>query len=69
MRRYPQELISIDMRWYFGTPQGDQDEKTMIIVTGVFGNKEDAKVNLALIKKIVPTAYIKTAKVYLGCMH
>lgn len=69
VRRYPEELISIDMKWYFSEHQGKDGDKTMIIVTGVFGNKEEAKKNLELIKKVVPTAYIKSVNIYLGCMH
>lgn len=68
-RRYCDERISIEMMWYYTDEQNNDTLKDMIIITGIFGNKEDAQKQLEKVKAAIPTAYIKKKGIYMGCMH
>ncbi len=69
-RRYAEERISIEMAGYYKSGDlRDADSTMMTIVTGIFGEKKDAAVNLAKVKAVVPNAYMKRVKLYQGCMH
>jgi hypothetical protein len=69
-------------RWEFGSisielnvegivfsPSGTSERPKMIIVAGMGENKKEAMEKLALIRKYVPTAYLKKKEVYMGCIH
>ena len=68
-RRYDDDRISIEMMWYYHDTQDYQGSKDMIIITGIFGSKEEAQKQLEKVKKVVPTAYLKKKGIYMGCMH
>ncbi len=68
-RRYEENLISIEMMYHYTSNHAFGDMKKMIIITGIFGNKQDAEKQLKLIQKAVPSTYIKKTRLYMGCMH
>ena len=68
-RRYEENLISIEMMHHYSKYDPKEDRSKMIIITGIFPNKEDAQKQLKLIQKAVPTAYIKKIMLYMGCTH
>lgn len=68
-RRYEESLISIEMMHFYSKYDPNEDRTKMIIITGIFPNKEDAQKQLKLIQKAVPTAYIKKTMMYMGCTH
>lgn len=69
MRRYDEDRISLEMRdWYFDISP-DKHSKKMIIVAGIFGDKKNANTQLKKIKKHFPSAYIRTTRIYMGCIH
>ena len=69
-RREDTSRISIEMMWYVskGNMQ-NVDTTKMVIVTGIFDFKKSALNQLQKVQEIVPTAYIKKMKLYMGCMH
>ena len=69
MRRYDEDRISLEMRdWYFDVSP-DKYSKKMIIVAGIFGDKKNANAQLKKIKKHFPASYIRTTRIYMGCIH
>lgn len=69
MRRFDEKRISLEMRdWYFDVKPVEYSKK-MIIVAGIYSNKKGARKQLAMIKKYAPSAYIRTTKIYIGCIH
>ena len=72
-RRYEGEYLSLEYYNYYTREGFSFDGKkgimTMAIVSGVFADKEDAKINLDIIKKDFNKAFILTGHVYRGCMH
>lgn len=70
-RRYAEEGISIEMLWYYTTPQGSfgSSDKRMVIITGIFATKTEAEANLKKVKKVNSNAYINKVNIYMGCMH
>lgn len=65
-RRYPTETMSIE---YFNFFIPSSTEKNMILLTGIFENKEAAKKQKERILSAAPRAFIVYAPVYVGCMH
>ena len=70
-RRYAEESISIEMLWYYTTPQGSfgSTDQRMAIITGIFATKSEAEANLKKVKLVNPNAYINKVNIYMGCMH
>jgi hypothetical protein len=70
-RRYDSDEISIEMLWYYaeGHYSDREKDKRMVLLCGIFTSKTDAKQQLGLVKKTIPSAYIKKEKIYMGCMH
>jgi hypothetical protein len=70
-RRMESEPISIEMNinGILFTPSETKERPKMIIVAGMFANKNDAKIRLSRVQKYIPTAYILRKEVYMGCMH
>jgi hypothetical protein len=70
-RRWEENAISIELNiegvCFF--PSESDERPRMFICAGMFGDKKEAEARLALIKKYVPTAYLKKKEVYMGCMH
>lgn len=65
-RRHPSEDLSLEYLNYFDTTAR---EKTIALVAGIYGTKEEGDKATALIKTQLPTAYLLKAKVFIGCMH
>jgi hypothetical protein len=70
-RRWEENAISIELNieGVCFDPTETDERPVMFICAGMFGNKAEADARLALIKKYVPTAYVKKKEVYMGCMH
>ena len=70
-RRWANDPITIEMN-IIGVcynPSPDKPAPLLMIVAGLYGTKKEANERLAMIKKYIPTAYIKKKEVYMGCMH
>ena len=65
-RRHPSEHLSLEYLNYYNETA---PEKTIALVAGIFGNKEDGDKAATSIKPLMPNAYVLKAKVFIGCMH
>lgn len=65
-RRHQSPDLSLEYLSYYN---GTSPEKTIALVAGIFGNKEDGDKATASIKSLMPNAYVLKAKVFIGCMH
>ena len=70
-RRWLEEPISIEMNieGIFFDPTWDRPRPMLMIVAGMFGDKKTAEQHLKIIRKQIPTAYLKKKMVYMGCIH
>jgi hypothetical protein len=70
-RRWEENAISVELNieGVCFVPAETDERPVMFICAGMFGSKQEAEARLALIKKYVPTAYLKKKEVYMGCMH
>lgn len=65
-RRHPSEHLSLEYLNYYNETS---PEKTIALVAGIFGNKEEGDKVVSSIKSLMPNAYVLKAKVFIGCMH
>jgi hypothetical protein len=68
-RRYEEDLITLEMKDYYLDKQPEKPSMKMIIVAGIFETKLGADARLKLIKQYRPLAYIRAARLYMGCIH
>ncbi len=65
-RRYPSDNLSLEYLNYY---QNKGPETTLALVTGIYGNTQEAESALTPLKKIEKNAFIVKANIYIGCMH
>jgi hypothetical protein len=69
-RRTDEERISIEMLSYYATKQlSAADSAKMIIMAGMYGDRQAAGARLKQVKKFIPGAYLAKSKLFQGCMH
>lgn len=66
-RRDEENLITIEMMYFYAKNNDSLDRMKMIIVTGIFKDKMNAANQLKQIQKSVPTTYIKKTELFMGC--
>lgn len=65
-RRYPSEHLSIEYYEFF---HPETSNKNMVLLAGIYDDKEDADSLFTLLKSEFPTAFTHISKIYIGCMH
>lgn len=65
-RRFPSEHLSLEYLHFYREAAGD---KTIALVTGIYGTAKEAESALGVLRQAVPQAFGFEAEVYVGCMH
>ena len=65
-RRHPSSNLSLEYLNYY---KNNGPETTIALVTGIYGNIQEAESALAPLKKIEKNAFVLKADIYIGCMH
>ncbi|MDP1801120.1 MAG: hypothetical protein Q8L81_07210 [Bacteroidota bacterium] len=65
-RRHPSTELSLE---YLNFYKEKAPEKTIALVAGIFGTKEEGEKVTASIKSLMPNAHVLKARVFIGCMH
>ncbi len=65
-RRGPDETMSLE---YYNFYTNTSTEKNIALITGIFEQKHEADSMLNVLKSLVPHAFVKKSKVFVGCMH
>jgi len=66
-RRFPSVSLSLEHLDYYTNGKWPEGGETIIIVVGIFSNKDDAEALLNKLKS--KKAFILFVKMYMGCMH
>jgi|GEM_PF-1950208 len=70
-RRFEELSLSIENAYYYNDNymEPKQFPTTMMVVAGMFNEKTKADSLRNILLKKIPDAYIKKARIYVGCMH